>query len=369
MAAGGAIVLAGPGSGLTNVTFTGNTATGTYAYGGAIFDEGGAQFIGGSIVQNTASTAGGGVFQALTPELYLGVTVSGNTVTNDSFASAGGGGIYAQGPIILANSTVANNTVTVSGTGLGGGGVLNTAGMQAIATTFSGNSVVGTVPSPHGGGGGILSTQSLSIENSTISNNSSKGDGGGILIDNSAGTSLGNVTVFQNAAAGVGGNLDLTSSSTATLEQSIVARGTAGTGADVDNGGTLASGDYNIIQTSVAGPFTPGTHDLQTDPQLLALANNGGQTFTNADQATSPGTGRIPFSGHCGAVLVAADQRGYSRGAGGVCDVGAYEFAGVATAVRHRPALPKPHFRHTHDARFRVLRLPHLKPLKIKLPE
>jgi hypothetical protein len=67
-------------------------------------------------------------------------------------------------------------------------------------------------------------------------------------------------------------------------------------------------------------------------PALLALASYGGPTLTLADQSSSPGTGHIPFAGGLcnGAVGTGVDQRGYTRGAGNVCDIGAYEFAGVA---------------------------------------
>jgi hypothetical protein len=82
---------------------------------------------------------------------------------------------------------------------------------------------------------------------------------------------------------------------------------------------------------------------LLKDPLLLALANNGGPTDTNADQHGSPGRAYIPFAGGmCGTGGGAAsnvDQRGYARGAGSRCDIGAFEFSGLASAVRGH-ALP-----------------------------
>ena len=83
------------------------------------------------------------------------------------------------------------------------------------------------------------------------------------------------------------------------------------------------------IQTAAVGTAISGTttHNLQVDPLLRALANNGGPTFTNADQASSPGTGDIPFAASMcnGFTGTNVDQRGFARGAGGRCDVGAYE--------------------------------------------
>jgi len=123
------------------------------------------------------------------------------------------------------------------------------------------------------------------------------------------------------------------------LSFSIVAGGTASSGPDIANAGTLTSGDYNLIQSAVAGTGLSGAtgHDLLADPQLLPLANNGGPTLTNAETTSSPGRAYIPYTNGCGpSGGYDTDERGFTRGAGGVCDVGAYEYAGVATAIRHR---------------------------------
>jgi hypothetical protein len=95
--------------------------------------------------------------------------------------------------------------------------------------------------------------------------------------------------------------------------------------------------DYNLVQQS--SNYGPGSsnaplgHDrIGLDPVLSALASNGGPTQTLADTSSSPGKGWIPFSGGLcnGAAGTNVDQRGFNRGAGGVCDIGAYEFSGTA---------------------------------------
>lgn len=59
----------------------------------------------------------------------------------------------------------------------------------------------------------------------------------------------------------------------------------------------------------------------------VGLQNNSGPTQTIADQLTSPVRHAIPFAGGvCGLSGPATDQRGDTRGAGGLCDIGAYEF-------------------------------------------
>ncbi|MBV8353963.1 MAG: hypothetical protein JO101_01480, partial [Candidatus Eremiobacteraeota bacterium] len=73
---------------------------------------------------------------------------------------------------------------------------------------------------------------------------------------------------------------------------------------------------------------------LGVSPALVSagLASNGGSTQTIADTSSSPAKAHIPFSsGTCGYSGPAVDQRNFTRGAGGFCDIGAFEFAGVSS--------------------------------------
>jgi fibronectin-binding autotransporter adhesin len=332
---GGALILGGTGQ-LSNSTFAGNTATspsGT-GVGGAIYDTYGSTIDGAVISQNSASTEGGGIYAgAAGPETLTDSTVTANTVTAATIPSSGGGGIYALGGLSLAWSTVSNNSVTVGGAGKsGGGGIYNGGGMNLSQSTLSGNAVLGSAAGS--GGGGIYNDAVSELINDTITGNNSALDGGGIEVASSDTATLSNVTLFKNTATGAGGNID--NPFTMSLANSIVAGGAAATGGDIDNLGTITSGDYNIIQTAVVGNTLSGAtgNDKAIDPLLSALSNNGGPTFTNADQ---PGAAYIPFSsGSCGSVVNPIDQRGYARGGvGSACDAGAFEYGGVPTAARH----------------------------------
>lgn len=330
---GGGVSLNGGGT-VADSTFTSNAASGTtFGGGGAAYDDGtGATLIDSTLSQNTATTAGGGFYSNVGDEIEYS-TIRGNTVTKAAVAGSGGGGIYSgAGGIVLA-STIDNNSVTVSFGLSGGGAIFNGNSIFVNQSTLSGNAVFGSAAGS--GGGGIYGDSAVEVVDSTITGNSSSIDGGGIMIAASAVDLFANDTVYQNRATGIGGNID--NLFTMTLENSVVASGAAATGPDVDNAGTLTSGDYNIITTPVAGTPLAGTtaHDLASNPQLLALANNGGQTFTNAETATSPGIAHIPFSGSsCGSATMPLDQRGYARGRGGKCDVGAFEYNGTPTATR-----------------------------------
>ena len=328
---------------LANSTFVANGATGTgnTGGGGAIFDSTGAVISDCTLSQNVANTNGGGILTSGT-ENVIGTAITGNKVTAAALINGGGGGIFSEAGIQVEDSTISNNSVTVSGAGSsGGGGIYNGGGITLAESTISGNAVLGSAPSS--GGGGLYDNSTASLLNDTISGNSSSLDGGGIDIGVNTGVFLANDTLYKNVAAGSGGNINNPFSMI--LSNSIVAGGTAATGADIKNGGTITSGDYNIVQFAIAGnPLTPEPNDKTlTDPKVLPLSNNGGATFTIADQATSPGTAHIPFSGTtCGNIANPLDQRGYARGFDGKCDVGAFEFGGVPTAARHHSSLQRP---------------------------
>ena len=106
----------------------------------------------------------------------------------------------------------------------------------------------------------------------------------------------------------------------------IVAGGLVGTNC----GGLAPITDlgYNIDTGSSCG-FSAPNHSLSnTQPQLDALASNGGSTQTMALPAGSPAVDAIPTStpGCAGTT----DQRGIARPQGNGCDIGAYEL--VATS-------------------------------------
>jgi hypothetical protein len=86
---------------------------------------------------------------------------------------------------------------------------------------------------------------------------------------------------------------------------------------------SLTSGGYNLLGDASCGS-PAGTDFVGQDPQLGALANNGGPTLTEMPGGTSPAIGAIPAA-VCSATGVATDQRGVTRGTSGSCTIGAVE--------------------------------------------
>jgi len=340
MSLGGA--LAGSSAVLTSDTFTSNVSggSGDLGAGGAIYDAGGMQINGSTISQNQATTEGGGLSSSAGDSISDSI-VTHNAVTTAATTDSGGGGLFLVNGSDIYSSTIAFNSVAVGGVGnAGGGGIYSYGGSLALSlSSVYGNAVTGSAGTS--GGGGIYLASNATMTDSTITGNASSLDGGGIEIAANHTVTATNVTIYQNAATAKGGNIN--NLFAMTLGNSIVAGGTAATGPDIDNTGTLTSADYNLIQNAVAGTALAGTvtHDItNTDPLLLPLADNGGQTLTNAEQAASPGVNHIPFTGsNCGGSTVPIDQREYTRGGNGHCDIGAFEYYGaVPSSIRkHAP--------------------------------
>ncbi|HEV8021281.1 MAG TPA: choice-of-anchor Q domain-containing protein [Candidatus Lustribacter sp.] len=326
---------------ISGVTFTANRATGGYGVtGGAISFEANQNPItvsNSTFSSNSASAGQTGYAGAISVAVGT-LTLASDQITGNTATQAGGGiSVNTYGTMTVTNCTITGNSVSSAVGGAGGGGINSglAATLSVTGSTIANNMVSGSVAGS--GGGGVQTWSSTAatatIVNSTITGNTSSVDGGGIENLASYTLNLINVTDYANSASsGDGGNLN--TQAIATTQNTIFAGGTAtgGGGADINvNGaGSLTSSGNNWIQTAVVGPFGPlgSDHVSAGSPQLAAgLANNGGPTQTIADMMTSPVRHAITFAGGvCGTSGPATDQRGNARGAGGFCDIGAYEF-------------------------------------------
>jgi hypothetical protein len=249
------------------------------------------------------------------------LTLNALTIANGSAPGNGGGIDNKSGTVSITNSTLSGNSAY-----LDGGGIDNEAGTVSISTsTLSNNSTTVEL----GYGGGIANNMgTVSITNSTLSGNSAYlGYGGGIF--NGDGTlAISTSTLSSNSAfSGEGGGIN-NEGGKVSSDGSIVAENTGG---DCANTGGMYDKGYNLSSDSSCG-FT-GTDSLQnTNPQLAALANNGGPTQTMALQPGSPAIDVIPTSTN---LCASTDQRGYPRPDDGesACDMGAYESGPISLTV------------------------------------
>jgi hypothetical protein len=240
------------------------------------------------------------------------------TVNNSIISDNSGPGISNTGNLTIVNSTLSGNS---AGQGLDGGGIVSGGfkepGLLVMITnsTISGNSASDA-------GGGIAAEYCLvSIVNSTISGNSAGTYGGGIS-NNSGTVQIANSTLSGNSApTGFAGGIY--SSNRLEIGNTIFNAGASGENI-VNNGGMVISHGYNVCSDD-GGGYLNGTGDqINTDPLLGPLQNNGGSTFTHAllsgspaIDAGDPNFSPPPFN----------DQRGcpFDRVFNGRIDIGSFE--------------------------------------------
>jgi hypothetical protein len=228
-----------------------------------------------------------------------------------------GGGIHWQaGPLTLVDSVVRLNSAPG---GLGGGIYSRGKPTSITRSTVSGNSA--------GNGGGIVhsnngSGESLRMVNSTISQNTVSGIGGGLTACCGIPVFLSNVTVAENTAPG--GSAAVYFSTVVTLSNSVFSGefGCSNGASSVMTTGTFS----NLIQNKSPTCSITGLY-LVGDPLLGPLGSHGGSTATHPLLAGSPAIDSLA-EGDCidalGAVL-STDQRGVKRPIGFSCDLGAFE--------------------------------------------
>jgi hypothetical protein len=257
-----------------------------------------------------------------------------------------GGGVYAQGTFTATNSAFLENSVPDDGFG-GGGAIAAEGGTVTVSRcTFTGNSAEGssdggavrigslgllnngtisdstfTGNSANLGGAICHDGQILTMTDTVISNNTSRGGGGGI--GNRAGDVLNlarctitdNQASFGNTLVGVGGGV-LNSSGIVTIDDSLIARNSSDAGGGIFSGGAQLSVRRTILDSNTAsssssggaidsgGPLTMiacvisnnfassggGLRLLGSDPVTIADstffgndANTGGGIWTSAD--------------------------------------------------------------------------------------
>lgn len=256
-------------------------------------------------VTNGYSAVAGGIYN-------LGTLTISNSTVSDNSSNVIAGGIYNSGILTLNNSTLSGNSSTS-----GGGGIYNDGTLTLNNTTFSGNTA-----NDHGGG--IYNDGTLTLNNSTLSDNSARFDGGGIY--NNGTLTLNNTTFSSNIVNNNGGGIY--NRGVLHLSNSILANSTSASGEDCYNetGDTITTNTNNLIETNGASGHQCGTPALNADPQLGALADNGGDTQTFALLSGSPA-----IDAGDNASCESTDQRGVTRPQGTSCDIGAYELESLDT--------------------------------------
>ena len=222
--------------------------------------------------QGSAVPSGGGISNTGTMTI-----IAGTVQSNYGFWSAGG--IYNTGMLTITGSTISDNRTDNPGHfGAYGGGIVNGGTMTIQDSTISGNTALGG--DLQGGEGGGISGNNNTITNSTISGNSAL-RGGGVA----GGGNIAHTTFSNNSASRDGGAIYLTSS--LELGNTILKAGTSGVNI-FNNSGSLITHGYNVCSDDGSAFLTGPGDQINTDPMLGPLQDNGGPTFTHALLPGSP---------------------------------------------------------------------------------
>lgn len=285
------VTVSGPGA--DQLSVDGNGASGVFS-----ISSGKTVTISGLTIKNGVAANGGGIFND-----HATLTINNCTISNNLATSAAGGGVFNDGESSTAATVTINYSTVSLNSAPNGGGVFNDGVNNGNATMAINYSTLSSNLAPNGGGGastGGNGNATLTIKNSTLSGNSATNEGGGIL----------------NVAA------------TLILESTILNAGDSGQ--NIVASGLVTSLGYNISSDDGGGFLTATGDQINTNPLLGPLQNNGGPTFTHLPLPGSPAIG----AGN------PIDQRG--PGFGPPITVGAVQVQATSTATPMPTSTPTP---------------------------
>jgi CSLREA domain-containing protein len=261
-----------------------------------------------------------------------GSTVTLNNVVIAENQANDGGGIWNGGSMTIAASTVRDNI------GNNGGGIFSGSNAYLLLNQVAlhGNQAGGL------GGGGLYNDNTANIWNSTISDNfatNSGGGGGGILNYNTTDLNLQNVTISNNSSSSSDKGGGIRNFGSLDIWNSIVANN-AGGGGNCSPVGPYSQVAINSLGDNIdwgaANCGLGALGDMNANPNLGALQNNGGPTAT---RALLPGSAAIDAETH-GGDCFPTDQRGVARPQGPACDIGAFEAGAAGPTPTPSPTPP-----------------------------
>ncbi len=278
-------------------TFTGDRSGNA---GGAVANDGGIASVTGSTLNlNSAARAVGGAISS-----YGSLNVSLSTLDANSACYGGGIELFTGG--VSGSNTVSRSTLS-DNRGCVGGGLDETGSVTVTQSTLSGNSA------PSGAAMQIEGSSTFSLEDSTVSANTSQPGQGAVATYACSSGTVSFVTFAGNSNA-----LEV-SCPDVSLTGTILSGSTDG--ANCVGSAPVETTGYNLDSGTSCALALP-TDLSSAHPKLAPLVDHGGPTMTMALRADSPA---IDHGGTAMTGCPATDQRGVPRPQGQACDIGAFE--------------------------------------------
>lgn len=218
---GGALLNVGQQLTINGLTITGNQTNHAVFSSGVLVSngstvtgnaDGGMLLAGATTLNNTNVTRNqhnGGVFST-----NASLTVNGGSISDNVESAGDGGGLVAFGQLTVTGATLARNLAGGAGGGIDVVGAATLTGVKVTDNTAT------------AGAGGILvdgttGSASATIVSSTLSGNSSQGDGGGMGIVTAALTLTGSTLNGNRSEQGAGGGIAALSSTTSLVNDTL----------------------------------------------------------------------------------------------------------------------------------------------------
>ncbi|GLS27691.1 choice-of-anchor Q domain-containing protein [Marinibactrum halimedae] len=310
---------------LQNTVITQNTAR----YGGGIFVASGSLLIQASEIRNNnALVSGGGISTKENSVLHIidstikanhgkqrsggiysfGETIiTGSHITHNSTEGYGGGISNANiGSLTITESTISNNHAKV------GGGIENNGNLSVSNSAVVRNNSLDWA-------GGIFNRSRLDLFTSTIADNTSTTGAGGIHNKNSGELSISNTTISGNSATGQGGGI-YSENTDVEITNTIVSGNQAKVHDNINQYNNIGDNN-NLIDVSPETLFA----DINPVTGGGMLADNGGSTQTialnrDANNAALDAAEHVVGEDQRGEQIYDADSNGTSSR-----DIGAFE--------------------------------------------
>lgn len=246
--------------------------------------------------------SGGNSTRLLVIDSAAAVTINQVNLSNGSSVTDAAA-VFNDGTLSLFSSQVNNHTATGNG-----GAIVNTSNgnLNINSSTFFSNQ--------GDRGGAIYNEGMLQIQNSTFTLNGTGGTLEGGAIHNRGTLQSTNNTFANNGVSNSNGAAVFTWNGDHELINTLIADNLSPIGCFIDLGNSTENNANSLIESGNCDA------ELTVDPQLQALANNGGQTMTMALALTSPAV-----DAGSDALCPLTDQRGVDRPQLEACDIGAYE--------------------------------------------
>ena len=255
------VTITGPGASL--LTFMGNGAASVIGVTSPV-----------RVVITGLTISGGGGLASDSGGVYVNdagadVTIR-DAILTDNSGNYGGGASAYQGQLRIEETRITGNSAR------------NGAGVATASSTILNRVEISDNTAEFSGGGVFLNSGSLVVDDSTISGNSALTGGGIYRYTSGAVLTLDNSTLVGNLSID-GSTGGINGLGTTTLNGSIVSGNANG-----DVSGTISAAWSLITDTTGATVNDLGGSLLGVDPELEALADNGGSTRTHLPRASSP---------------------------------------------------------------------------------